>query len=218
MLSSKSTCAILLALSFLSNRAQGFLESEGQEIIGYRTVFREEAEFINFVHRPYRDDEYDNDDMNINELGHGFYMTNEPAGWQKHPIKDNWFCVIRMDSKTIADAAKIYIPESYQKPTWFGGTELTNLWSGNEKVILEYIKSMISTDPKEALRFSWIPETDKQQMVIPTDYLNNDALDIWAHCYETKEELYKYSSKTIAWDNWKITGSPGSPSSHSSSS
>ncbi|EKD15536.1 hypothetical protein MBM_06164 [Drepanopeziza brunnea f. sp. 'multigermtubi' MB_m1] len=206
----KSICAILLAVSFLFDRARGFPSGGTRVTIGYRT---EEAELINFLRQPFRDREYDEEADGLNQLGHGFYMINEPAGWPGRPLEDNWFCVIKADGDKVKNAAKIYIPERYSKLTWNARTEEVYLWAGEEETVLEYIESMIP-NPERALRFSWIVAGGSmQQMVIPSDIINYNELDMWAQCFQTAEELYRCSSEIIDWKSWEITGNPGIPGS-----
>ncbi|EKD18883.1 hypothetical protein MBM_03125 [Drepanopeziza brunnea f. sp. 'multigermtubi' MB_m1] len=201
---STSNCAILLALNLLFNRAQGI----EREIIGYRSVGDEEANLINSSHKPYRDRKYDENGEYLRQIGSGFYMTNEPAFW-KYSYNH---CVIKADSDKIENADKIYIPKDYHKLTSTGKIEENYLWNGDEKLLSEFIEKMI-LDPEKTLRFSWILHHGPHlQMVIPTDVLNNDDLDLWAECFESEKELLEYSSKIIDWDSWNIIGDPGLPS------
>ncbi|EKD17181.1 uncharacterized protein L3040_005399 [Drepanopeziza brunnea f. sp. 'multigermtubi'] len=209
---SKSIFTILLALIFLFNRAQAFLFSDDREVIGYRTVGEEEAELINDGNKPYRDEFYDAERAGINQLGNGFYMTAVPAGWAGDPTEKNWYCVIEAEKENIEDVGKAWIPEFYQKMTWNGQFEEENLWVGDEEVIVDYIESL-TPNPEKALRFSYISYVGWDlQMVIPTQVLNDDELELWAQCFESKEELLEYSDKTVDWESWGILGDPGLPS------
>ncbi|KAI9050363.1 hypothetical protein LZ554_005529 [Drepanopeziza brunnea f. sp. 'monogermtubi'] len=217
-LQSKSICAILLASSFASgftwspflNKAQGLLGR--RQIIGYRTVNRLEADIINDNHKPFRDKRLD-ENGRYHQLGHGFYISNEAAFWKGR--RGDWYCAVKADKNKIAKADKIYIPEYYPKTTSDGPIKKTHLWAGDEDEILEYIesaKSMIP-NPEKALRFSLIMyEGLSLQMVVPTDMVNDDELDLWGKCFETKKELLEYSGETINWKKrWGIIGDPGQP-------
>ncbi|EKD15660.1 hypothetical protein MBM_06288 [Drepanopeziza brunnea f. sp. 'multigermtubi' MB_m1] len=218
-LQSKSICAFLLALSFAQsfasglswdsflNRAQGLFG--GRQIIGYRTVSKLEADMVNFRNRPFRDRAFDLNGR-FQQLGHGLYLSNEAGLWNGRP--GSWYCAIKANKKKIAKANKIYIPEYYEHTTEDGEIENTHLWVGREDEILEYLESRVK-DPKKALRFSYtLYEGWSMQMLIPTDMVNNnDEFDLWAKCFETKRELFKYSSATIDWKSWNIVGDPGKP-------
>ncbi|KAI9048303.1 hypothetical protein LZ554_008098 [Drepanopeziza brunnea f. sp. 'monogermtubi'] len=203
MLLSKSTCVILLASSPLLNKAQG------REVIGYRTVNKEEADLINLFGKPFRDKKFDGDKTSyIHQLGNGFYMSNKPASWVADPW--DWYCAIRADADKIRKADKIFIPKYWNRAT-SDGLLRKYLWGGKEDFILEYIGSMIS-DPEEAIRFGWIVYHEWElQMVIPTDMLNEDEFDLWGECFETKDELMRHSSAIIEWATWNIIGNPGYP-------
>ncbi|KAJ5051533.1 uncharacterized protein L3040_001309 [Drepanopeziza brunnea f. sp. 'multigermtubi'] len=209
MLLSKST-SLLLALSFLFIRAQGFDESLlNREVIGYRTASKEEAEKINENHKPYRDKRFD-EGRRLNQLGSGFYMTPDPAGWEGDMDKENWYCVITADSDKIKDARKIYIPEYYEE-TSHEEIEEKMLWHEGEEVIVEYIRKFLP-DPEKVLRFSYISLYEEDtQMLIPTDMLNSDVLDLWSQCYATEAELLAYSREVIDWKKWDVAGDPGIP-------
>ncbi|KAJ5051676.1 uncharacterized protein L3040_001450 [Drepanopeziza brunnea f. sp. 'multigermtubi'] len=86
MLRLKSVGAILLALSFLFNRAQGDPSESERIVIGYRTVDPVEAEEINEDNKPTRDPWYDGARAHINQLGDGLYLTQKPASWAGHEL------------------------------------------------------------------------------------------------------------------------------------
>ncbi|KAI9055112.1 hypothetical protein LZ554_000077 [Drepanopeziza brunnea f. sp. 'monogermtubi'] len=189
--------SILLASSFLFNTAYG-----KEEVIGYRVVSPDEAEGINDREKPYNYKAYDDDSLSP-QLGRGFYMTNIPDS--QLALADEWYCVIKADSDKIEKADKVWIPKTYEDKE--GSTEL---WTGNEDAILEYIKSLVPDDPDEALRFSYIISAgDKLQMVIPPKAIDEDDLDLWAQCWETEEEQKEHSSETVQWTTWKISGTSG---------
>ncbi|EKD14981.1 uncharacterized protein L3040_003822 [Drepanopeziza brunnea f. sp. 'multigermtubi'] len=205
MLLSRSLCVALLAsFSFLFDGAQG------RKIIGYRTVDEEEADLINFFNKPYRDTLYDRSRRYYRQIGNGFYMVNEPAGWLRK--RWDWYCVIEAEIDKIEKAAKVYIPEYYGRTTRKGRTKQTLLWESPEEVFVDYIDSLDIPEPDEALRFSWIVEHSwKMQMVIPTKVLNRDDLGLWAKCYQTRQELLDYSNEVVEWGTWGIEGNPGLP-------
>ncbi|KAI9049326.1 hypothetical protein LZ554_007170 [Drepanopeziza brunnea f. sp. 'monogermtubi'] len=189
MFLSQSVCSILLALSFLVNRAQGI------EIIGYRTASQNQAETINREEKP--SDEY-------GQLGKGLYLTDVPPSYSLYA--NPWHCVVKGNVDKIKDLSKVWIPESYDQIT-FRGIRPTKLWYEDEEIILEYVESKVS-DPKRALRFTYYSEHyNKLKMVIPTDLINDDALGFWARCWETKNELMDYTrGETLDWTSWEITG------------
>ncbi|EKD19703.1 hypothetical protein MBM_01655 [Drepanopeziza brunnea f. sp. 'multigermtubi' MB_m1] len=205
MLLSQSVCLILLALSFLVSRARS-------EIMGYRTVSKEEANIINQRRKPYRDDSFDKMALYFNYLGVGYSLVNVPAGWPSND--DEWHCVIEADSNKLDAVSKIWIPEYFDDPTWFGKTERVELWDAKEEVIKEYIEIKTGLDAEKTLRFSpaisQVKHMDANmlQMVIPTKAIKNDELGFWAHCFEEKQELLNYSKETIPWDQWEIQGFP----------
>ncbi|KAI9054077.1 hypothetical protein LZ554_001248 [Drepanopeziza brunnea f. sp. 'monogermtubi'] len=207
----KSICAILLASSFLLDRAQGV--TPGRKVIGYRTVAEGEADLINEDNKPCREVLIDEARQKINQLGNGLHITREPGSWDGFPWWRNWYCVIEADINKIAEARKIYIPEYYQGTDRDGQRNEVVLWHAGEDVIVDYIARTIPQEPGKALRFSWIADFEwEMQMLIPTDVVNNDGLDLWSECFETRDELKKYSSEVVDWEGWGITGDHGLPS------
>ncbi|KAJ5054235.1 uncharacterized protein L3040_000515 [Drepanopeziza brunnea f. sp. 'multigermtubi'] len=162
MLLSRSTCSILLALSFLYSKAYG------RDVIAYRTVTKEEADSINEHEKPSRDELFDIFPYS-NPLGNGLYTVNIPAGW---PAEDHeYYCVIKADREKIEEISKVWVPK------------LPTSHYNNEEATLKYIESWTAVlDPKKALRFSYITEADKNlQMLIPTEmvghiYLGTDDI------------------------------------------
>ncbi|EKD21549.1 hypothetical protein MBM_00662 [Drepanopeziza brunnea f. sp. 'multigermtubi' MB_m1] len=200
----KSICAILLALSFLSKRAQAFPPVEGREIIGYRTVSREEAEVINQDNIPSYEAAYQGYWLPP-ILGSGLYVAEAITFGPVRP--SDWLCAIEADSGKIAAAQKIYIPDvQYYKKSYYSAVEEKKLRTGDEEVILEYI-ALKMENPKKALRFSWVHhETWRLQMVIPTDVLRDDDLYLTAICYETEKEVLDNSGASVSWSSWNIEG------------
>ncbi|EKD19063.1 uncharacterized protein L3040_006552 [Drepanopeziza brunnea f. sp. 'multigermtubi'] len=209
ILSSQFTCSILLALSFLVNRAYG-----ERGIIGYRTVQEWEAKQMNAYQKPFRDRVFDKDNAQQNQLGHGLYLINEPASWNVPEWLTSWYCVVEADMDKFAETSKIWIPGQYTGLDKHGRkrskpTQLWNWRADNENTILEYIRVMGQPNPKKALRFARVPAAPgKLQVVIPSDMVNRNTLDFSAQCWETKEELFDYSSATVDWMNWEIAGDP----------
>ncbi|EKD12939.1 hypothetical protein MBM_08893 [Drepanopeziza brunnea f. sp. 'multigermtubi' MB_m1] len=203
---SQSIGSILLASSFLLSGALG--EGEEREIIGYRIAHEDEAAYINEHNRPYRDEIYD-DYTNRNQLGHGIYMTNEPASWPAYD--DEWNCVIKADSQKMKEVSKVWIPE-YRREIKNGlAVWPIRLWFAEEEDILEYIESLVPEKPEQALRFSYISGLPEElQMLIPTETINKNELDFWAQCWKTLDEQLEFSSKTIEWTtDWDIVGNSG---------
>ncbi|KAI9055742.1 hypothetical protein LZ554_000683 [Drepanopeziza brunnea f. sp. 'monogermtubi'] len=207
MLLSQSICSILLALSFLSNRAYG------REIIAYRTVSKAEADYINENQRPFRDKELDLRYEEHNQLGQGFYTINEPGGWPS--IGHQWHCAIAADSEKMKAVSKVWIPEYYWTTRRVGRkskSERVQLWtyeSKNEDTIIRYIRESLGVPrPEKALRFATIPslsESIKLQMVIPTETINSNDLDFWAQCWETRAGLLESQPQpqTVDWMSWE---------------
>ncbi|KAI9055926.1 hypothetical protein LZ554_000861 [Drepanopeziza brunnea f. sp. 'monogermtubi'] len=191
MLLSQSTCSILLALGFLYSKAYG------RDVIAYRTVSKEEAESINELERPYRDIEFDAF-ADSNPLGNALYTVNKPAGWQAKD--DDYYCVIKADREKIQRASKVWVPKMPSS-------------NAVEEHVLQYIESLrVVPDPWKALRFSHISEPGGDlQMAIPTEMVNNNDLDLWAKCWETKEDLTEDSDEIVDWMSWGIIGVPGTP-------
>ncbi|KAI9048212.1 hypothetical protein LZ554_008007 [Drepanopeziza brunnea f. sp. 'monogermtubi'] len=183
-------------------------------LIGYRTVSEAEALAINRDNKPTRNPVLDTQGP-VNQLGHAFYITNDPLGWPGYIGVKKWYCYVKADTEKIRDAAKIWIPHFIDEEDPNGETKVVNLWTGNEEDILDYIQSMlIDTKPETALRFSWISFVRgwKMQMAIPTAMLNDDDLDFWAQCFEEDTDLWETSDETVLWENWNIVGEAGRPS------
>jgi hypothetical protein len=131
--------------------------------------------------------------------------VNEPASWTNlgHP----WYCVIKADRKKFKGVSKVWIPKSYAED---GKPEPTPLWSfrtNNDATIKKYIESKGVQNPEKALRFAEIPSMPgKLQMVIPTEMINGNDLDLWAQCWKTEAELKENSSEIVDWTKWTIAG------------
>ncbi|KAI9054431.1 hypothetical protein LZ554_001593 [Drepanopeziza brunnea f. sp. 'monogermtubi'] len=191
---------------------------EGREIIGYRAVTADEATFINNGNKLSLTHIYDAPGQSLNQIGEGFYVYNEPTCLNNKPTENNWFCAIEADSKKIAAAPKLWIPEFgvVQVTTYF--SEEFDLWRSDENAVKRYVRSKIDVTPTtKTLRFSYVMFNGwSQQMVIPNLAIRDDAFKLSAQCFETKQELFEYSSETIDWNRrWEITGDPGLPSQQS---
>ncbi|EKD13682.1 uncharacterized protein L3040_005694 [Drepanopeziza brunnea f. sp. 'multigermtubi'] len=182
-----------------------------RQIIGYRMVRPEEAAAINTLHRPFRDEAFDEQHARYNQLGSGFSMSQAPAGWLT-TRRSAWQCVIEADSEKIKKAQKIWIPESYSETTEGGETKTTKLWDywvSNDDAILKYIESMNVPEPEKAIRFAIARDApDVLQMVIPTKVINDNELDFSAACWKTKRELLQHAKEVVDWKSWDIAGSP----------
>ncbi|EKD16202.1 uncharacterized protein L3040_009559 [Drepanopeziza brunnea f. sp. 'multigermtubi'] len=215
---SKSLCAILLVFSFLFSRAQGGVIGQvvyDREVIGYRTVSPLEAAKINEKNKPTRDLIFGQIRQFKNQLGTGFSLTQVPALWEGDPRVKNWYCVVEADREKMEEAQKVYIPEYYENTYQNGRRQEIQLWFAGDRYIMEYIWQYIrhSQGGEKALRFSYIASKGyNMQMVIPTEVVNKDELELWSECFKTKEELLAYSDKTVNWDSWNIKGEIGLPS------
>ncbi|KAI9053120.1 hypothetical protein LZ554_003387 [Drepanopeziza brunnea f. sp. 'monogermtubi'] len=186
---SKSICAILLAFIFFFNQGDAT-----RIVIGYRTVSPVEAGLINSGNNPTRDTSYDHGPDDPFQLGNGLYLTQIPGAWAAED--DDWYCVIKADEEMLDQINKAWIPRVH----WFRG----------EEEVVHYIRRLPARDPEKALRFSYIwASEDLLQMLIPTNVVNNDELDLWGKCFETKAELEAYSSHNIDWEAWNLRGDPG---------
>ncbi|KAJ5038646.1 uncharacterized protein L3040_006326 [Drepanopeziza brunnea f. sp. 'multigermtubi'] len=195
---SRSVFAILLALSFFFNGAQALFWRK-KIVIGYAVVIKEYADEINDDHK-----------LRVEEptsynpqLGNGFYMLNNPDGLPTGV--DYWYCAVKARRWKMKKAGKAYIPQyNAQRQT---------LWAGSEEGFVNYIGETAKLpEPKRALRFSWTKVTDwVLQMVIPSAVVTDDrGFNFWAQCFESKEELKKFSKDIIDWGSlWKIKGDPG---------
>ncbi|KAI9052211.1 hypothetical protein LZ554_003570 [Drepanopeziza brunnea f. sp. 'monogermtubi'] len=167
--------------------------------------------------KPYMDETIDQERRILNVLGPGYYTRNKAAEWIKHipglwGSKAQWYCVIEADMDEFEELSKVWIPESYSETDENGEVKTTDLWtwdSDNEADIHKYIQTKDVRDPKNTILFSAMRnEPGEVQMVIPTGLLGDDDLDFSAQCFETLEELGKYSEKTVDWMSWDIVGKP----------
>ncbi|EKD17087.1 hypothetical protein MBM_04664 [Drepanopeziza brunnea f. sp. 'multigermtubi' MB_m1] len=214
MLRSKTIFAILLALSFLSNRAQGDMSLkifERRRVIGYAIVSEDEAERIN-------DNKlYVEESASPTQLGNGFIIVSEISKEMRG--EENWYCAVQANKNKLKNIDKAYIPKSYKKRTW---PEERNLWGEGEKAIVRYLWSIsFVRKPFAALRFSWVKGTTNQQMqmLIPTKVVNNGGLDLSVQCFESEDELKRFSDDVVDWGDsevWDIKGNLGIPGALSS--
>ncbi|EKD21346.1 hypothetical protein MBM_00459 [Drepanopeziza brunnea f. sp. 'multigermtubi' MB_m1] len=195
---SKFVFAILLALSFFYGAQATFF---GRKFIGYARVSESLAERIN-----------DKNKLIVEgsggSIGPGFYLVNDPAGWIS---EGSWYCAVKASKRKIKKMDKVYIPKSHLTKISETQVERQNLWGEDETLIEKYItgrhlggKSYIK-DPKKTLRFSWVKNTNEQwqlQMAIPKKVLEESHLGLWAKCFQSEEELKKYSDRVIPWEKW----------------
>ncbi|KAI9054710.1 hypothetical protein LZ554_001861 [Drepanopeziza brunnea f. sp. 'monogermtubi'] len=192
MLSSQSSCSTLLALSFLFSKAQG-----AREVIAYRTVSNAEAELINKNEKPHYIDE-EEFSFTYPQLGTGYYTSNKPTQWRA--IRGEWYCVIEADSEKLKEISKVWIPHTVpdkEEELWYDADELS-----------KYIESVVSKDPENALRFSYVAKLESElQMNIPYEVIeDNDVLDLSAQCWKTAKELEGF--EIVDWRKWEIIGAP----------
>ncbi|KAI9054086.1 hypothetical protein LZ554_001257 [Drepanopeziza brunnea f. sp. 'monogermtubi'] len=206
LLSQSTICSILLTWSLLFSRAQG--TAPGKEIIGYRTVSEDEFYYLEENSRPFRNPEFDVAARISNQLGQGYTLINVPAGWRAK--KGEAYCAFEANSAKMNAATKVWIPESYEEIGWDPEVkERRALWAGTEEEISDYLLSMVD-NPQKALRFSYVQENpDQLLMVIPTETINANELDILAYCWKTEYGLKKYmNAQPVKWANWDILGDP----------
>ncbi|KAJ5040611.1 uncharacterized protein L3040_006260 [Drepanopeziza brunnea f. sp. 'multigermtubi'] len=169
MLRSNLIFAILLALSFLFNRAQGLMEKK--RVIGYATLSDADVsrigqknglEMVKSLKSAFR-----------KKSGLGFYLVNEASNLKS--IEGYQYCIIEAKEKKIERIGKVYIPEYYVKMTP-NGKEKHYLWDEDEEeyeeAIVDYIESLDASisEPEKALRFSLVEDPIWQlRMVIPTE-------------------------------------------------
>ncbi|EKD19983.1 hypothetical protein MBM_01935 [Drepanopeziza brunnea f. sp. 'multigermtubi' MB_m1] len=200
MLRSKSIFPILLALSFLFRRAQGFLRINN-ELIGYAKVSPGLAQQINSDNKPRVEES-----RTLQQVGPGFYLRSI-SNWYEDD--GNWFCAIEANKNKMKEIVKVWIPKEFESMTWGSQIKKYQLWGQDEEegAILDYIHSSVMIDePEKALRFSWIEGV--AQMTIPTDVVNNGDLELWAKCFGSIHELNKYSDRHVDWEAiWTIRSS-----------
>ncbi|KAJ5033585.1 uncharacterized protein L3040_008697 [Drepanopeziza brunnea f. sp. 'multigermtubi'] len=210
MLRSTFTFATLLALSFLFNEAHGFWF--GKMVIGYATVSKEEAEKINEHNKLYEHDKlHVTESASPTQLGPGVYMVNKPDIWKGEG--GSWYCAIKASKWQMKKIRKAYIPRSLLKLE-SGVSRRIFLWNQDETVIVNYMSSELwMRKPQKALRFSWVRRGYwEMQMLIPTDVVKKDKLDLWAKCFESEDELVRFSGDIINWaGTWGIKGDRGRP-------
>ncbi|EKD15301.1 uncharacterized protein L3040_001669 [Drepanopeziza brunnea f. sp. 'multigermtubi'] len=198
--------AILIALSFLFDRAQAvFGLRPGMfrgEVIGYASVLEDEAIRINQNNKPFVENP-----TRQAQLGEGFYMVSRPGIWRG--IEGAWYCAVRANTEKMKGIDKIYIPEYYRAVP---SNKRQRLYSQGEDVIMEYLASEDLLTPGEALRFGPILGSHSQlQMLIPTTVINDDKLSLWAKCFKSEFELREYTNEEIDWqhrEDWEIKGIP----------
>jgi hypothetical protein len=129
-------------------------------------------------------------------------------------VEESCYCVIKADKKKMADFGMAWIPKSYQKMTSDKQIEEQDVWDKDEDVIVDYVKSLVPEKPEKALRFSYVKGPHWWlQMVIPTNVIDDDDLDLWAKCYRSQDELIAIWNYGVRWENWKqIKGDRGTPS------
>ncbi|KAI9053577.1 hypothetical protein LZ554_002531 [Drepanopeziza brunnea f. sp. 'monogermtubi'] len=201
MLLSQSTkfWSILLASSVFLSQA---LADSGREIIGFRNVPPSEAARINIGGKPVEAEQEDVGAEFVSKLGKGYYLINEPAGFGA--ALGEWYCVVEADSEKMKDVSKVWIPKAE-----------IELWSGDETAIKEYIET-VGLDARKALRFSVADISGLEaaatiyQMVIPTEMVVEDELDLTAKCWQTEKEIKSYTSDGLDWKDWEISEDPRS--------
>ncbi|KAI9047625.1 hypothetical protein LZ554_008338 [Drepanopeziza brunnea f. sp. 'monogermtubi'] len=206
MLRANFISAVLLALSFLFNRAQG-IEWFWQEdkVIGYAMVTPGQAARINQNNKLYVEKHAT---VELQEgTGDGFYMLDKP-GWRTGDGLGMWFCAIKANKKAISGHNKVWVPRSYEKKSLRGEITVHPLWNQDEKTIVNYIRSKVTLwQPDEALRFSWIYNIRWQrQMAIPTQVVKFGGLGLWAQCFDSEKKLKNFANHEVQWEkDWKIT-------------
>ncbi|KAI9050940.1 hypothetical protein LZ554_005051 [Drepanopeziza brunnea f. sp. 'monogermtubi'] len=209
MLRSQSSifAALLLALSFFFSGAQAVFWRK-KIVIGYTAVPADVAAGINKDHKVHLPESSTSASP---RLGPGFYLVNSPDSLTSLAGRSgNWYCAVKAGKKKVGKIPKANIPESYDLLTP-QGVRNQLLWAQEDKFIEEYIETRAHiTPPEKALRFAWHDREEQLQMAIPTKVLDDEKLlDLWAECFESKEELVKFSAEVIPWDTWQITGDRG---------
>ncbi|KAK1707783.1 hypothetical protein BDP67DRAFT_568748 [Colletotrichum lupini] len=183
--------------------ALGYHAVSARMVIGYRTVSEEEATEINRKNAPFRDPDYD-DSEGWSQLGNGVYTTPTPAGWSSYGVS-NWYCAIKADEDKFTAATKAWIP--------YADYYDNRLWNQGESALTGYISDSLNEEPDKTLRLSYIGGHGyNEQMLIPTEMVNSDALDFYAQCFGTKQELLDYSDEVVDYDSWSnLVGYKGNP-------
>jgi DNA-directed RNA polymerase subunit F len=102
---------------------------------------------------------------------------------------------------------KVWIPEFWERENSFGQNEKKELFEDEEQTV-EYIKTLVESEPEKALRFSDVGLNGELQMLIPTGVVNSGDLKLWAVCYEQEEDLSAEFSNEVSWETWGIEGRP----------
>ncbi|EKD17561.1 hypothetical protein MBM_04422 [Drepanopeziza brunnea f. sp. 'multigermtubi' MB_m1] len=112
-------------------------------------------------------------------------VINTPTGLEA--AEDECYCVITADSEKLTNTAKVWIPERAARVR-NGKRKFRTLWHRDDRIVLNYIASMVPGDPEKALRFSEISYEPVRmlKMDIATDMINNDDLGLWARCWKRK--------------------------------
>ncbi|KAI9055262.1 hypothetical protein LZ554_000226 [Drepanopeziza brunnea f. sp. 'monogermtubi'] len=147
-------------------------------VIGYSRVSPEKASRINADNKIHIEE----GSPEIDKLGPGFYLGQEPTYRHFSEALDG-----------------IFVPEEY----WIHGL----FQEPNQRA---YIEWFTQRNPDKQLRFSYIEGTNAGQMrmAIPNSLIMNNALKLWAQCYESEAKL-RDSLKDFRWfidwdDRWLI--------------
>ncbi|EKD19714.1 hypothetical protein MBM_01666 [Drepanopeziza brunnea f. sp. 'multigermtubi' MB_m1] len=200
MLRSKSTLAILLALSFLFNGAQAWFT---REVIGYAMIPRSEADEINELNELHSIGGILGSENS--QLGNGLILLNDPRVFRD--VEGYSYCVIKAKKDKMKRIGKVYVPYSDGQ---------TELWNSNEMTIRSHIYGEDLVEfPNTALRFAWLRGRSRQPIVlIPSTVIQLNYLKLWGKCYSTPDKLLESWTEVVKWSqksSWTIKGDPGEP-------
>ncbi|KAK2061553.1 hypothetical protein LY76DRAFT_643902 [Colletotrichum caudatum] len=190
------THALLVALTLASH------VGAARVLIGYRVVDEREAAIINRMKRIFRDPSYDvrAEFRGGAQTGLGVYLSGRLDAW--HSTTYDWQCYVEADEEKLNAAPKVWIPK--WRPTR-AGAKRDELWNSKEDVVQGYVESQLKPgeDKHDALRLSYISLMEpNEQLLIPTSMAQNNALDFYAECFETLEELRRHHRGTVNYDSW----------------
>ncbi|KAK2030252.1 hypothetical protein LX32DRAFT_330447 [Colletotrichum zoysiae] len=190
------THALLAALTLASH------VDAARVLIGYRVVDEREAAIINRMKRIFRDPDYDvwAEFRGGAQTGLGVYLSGRLDAW--HSTSDNWQCYVEADEARLDATPKVWIPKWL--PTRPGAKRI-ELWNSQEGDIQNYVASQLKPgeDKHNALRLSYISLMEpNEQLLIPTSMAQNNALDFYAKCFKTLEEVRQHHSGTVNYDSW----------------
>ncbi|KAI8175793.1 hypothetical protein K4K51_007139 [Colletotrichum sp. SAR 10_75] len=171
--------------------------------IGYRTVHPDQAKIYNQNHRIVYKPALTTGGA---QIGKGVYITPGPGQWEGNP--GDWHCLITANRIALDNTIKAWIPPN----TWWKiGAQYD--WASTQTV---NNKKVDDEAFNRALRMSKIDKTNDavkfakgaKQLLIPTDLVNDRALDFQVDC--KKDWKLLSDTKIVNYNDWKknVIGKP----------